>query len=113
VNGTDLPRGDDCSFCALYRAGEHVARRPGVVAVRARAPQAPVHLVVIPERHVPTFREVGEFTAEEVQVMLGFIAEAAEAVGLADYKVIVDVGDPGGSATHMHWQILGGRSFEW
>ena len=68
---------------------------------------------MIPERHVPTFREVGEFTAEEVQVMLGFIAEVAEGAGLADYKVIVDVGDAGRSATHMHWHIIGGRQFEW
>jgi len=113
VHAADASRSDDCSFCSLYGAGEHVARRPGVVAVRERAPQAPVHLLVIPERHVPTFREVGEFTAHEVQVMLEFIAEVAEGAGLADYKVIVDVGDAGGSAAHMHWHILGGREFEW
>lgn len=90
-----------------------MARRPGVVAVRERTPRAPVHLVVIPERHVPTFREVDEFTAEEVQEMLEFIAEVAEGAGLEDYKVIVDVGDTGGSAAHMHWHVLGGQPFEW
>ena len=54
------PRRDDCLFCKLYRDGDHVAATKGFVAIKDINPQAPVHLLVIPEHHVDTFRDVGE-----------------------------------------------------
>jgi histidine triad (HIT) family protein len=87
-----------------------VAAADGFVAVRDIAPKAPTHLLVIPERHVDSLREVDQFTAEESKRMLGFIAETARAAGLEDYRVVVNVG-PGAGQTvfHLHWHILGGR----
>ncbi|HEU0303178.1 MAG TPA: HIT domain-containing protein [Gaiellaceae bacterium] len=100
----------DCLFCTLYREGDHVASAPGVVAIRDIAPRAPVHLLVIPERHVETFRDVSEFPPEEAKRMLDFIAETAAEAGLADYRVTVNVGhDAGQTVFHLHWHILGGR----
>jgi histidine triad (HIT) family protein len=65
---------------------------------------------VIPERHVPSFREIAEFPAEEAKRMLEFVAEAARAQGLDDYRVVVNVGEGGGQTIfHLHWHILGGR----
>jgi diadenosine tetraphosphate (Ap4A) HIT family hydrolase len=52
---------DDCLFCKLYRDGDHVAVTDGFVAIRDINPQAPVHLLVLPERHIDSFREIGEF----------------------------------------------------
>ena len=49
---------EDCLFCRLYREGDHVASTKGLVAIKDINPQAPVHLLVIPERHVGTFRDV-------------------------------------------------------
>jgi histidine triad (HIT) family protein len=100
---------DDCLFCRLYREGDHVHRAEGFVALNDINPQADTHLLVIPERHVPTFREVGEFPAEEAKRMLEFVAETARAAGLEDYRVVVNVG-PGGGQTilHLHWHVLGG-----
>jgi histidine triad (HIT) family protein len=100
---------DDCLFCRLYREGDHVHRAEGFVALNDINPQADTHLLVIPERHVPTFREVGEFPADEAKRMLEFVAETARAAGLEDYRVVVNVG-PGGGQTilHLHWHVLGG-----
>jgi histidine triad (HIT) family protein len=86
-----------------------VRKADGFAAVRDINPKAPVHLLVIPERHVDTFREVGEFGAEEARQMLEFVAATAREAGLDDYRVIVNVG-PGGGQTvfHLHWHILGG-----
>ena len=80
------------------------------MAIRDINPKADVHLLVIPERHVETFRDVAEFSPDEAQHMLSFIAEAARHEGLEDYRVLVNVG-PGGGQTifHLHWHILGGR----
>jgi histidine triad (HIT) family protein len=100
---------DDCLFCNLYREGDHVAETDGFVAVRDINPQAQTHLLVIPERHVETFRDIGQFSAEEDKRMLDFIAEVAAGVGLTDYRVVVNVG-PGAGQTvfHLHWHVLGG-----
>jgi histidine triad (HIT) family protein len=69
-----------------------------------------VHVLVLPEKHVETFREIAEFDAGESKRMLEFVADTAEKVGLTDYRVLVNVG-PGGGQTiyHLHWHILGGR----
>jgi histidine triad (HIT) family protein len=101
---------DDCLFCRLYREGEHVCAGPGFVAIRDINPQADVHLLVIPQRHVASFREIGEYPADEAKRMLEFVAETARAQGLSDYRVVVNVGEGGGQTIfHLHWHILGGR----
>ena len=65
---------------------------------------------MLPERHVATFREVGEFPAYEAKRMLDFVAETAKQAGLEDYRVLVNVGEGGGQTIfHLHWHILGGR----
>lgn len=83
---------------------------PGFVAIRDINPQADTHLLVIPERHIDSFREVREFPPDEAQRMLTFVAETARFAGLEDYKVVANVG-PGAGQTifHLHWHILGGR----
>ena len=83
----------------------------GFVAIRDIAPKAPTHLLVLPERHVDSFRDIEAFPDEEAGRMLRFVADAARKAGLEDYRVIVNVG-PGGGQTvfHLHWHILGGGS---
>jgi len=101
---------DDCLFCTLVRDADHVHTADGFVAIADINPQAPVHLLVLPERHVDTFRDVGEFPPDEAKRMLEFVAATAAHAGLTDYRVVVNVG-PGGGQTvfHLHWHILGGR----
>ena len=99
---------DDCLFCTLYRSGEHVASTDGFVAIRDINPQAPVHLLVIPEHHVDTFRDVAELSESERARMLAFVAEVAKDAGLEDYKVQVNVGPTAGQTVfHLHLHILG------
>ncbi len=102
---------NDCLFCRLYREGDHVAKDEGFAAIRDIAPKAATHLLVIPERHVETFRDVDGFGADEAHAMLRFVAQTAREAGLDDYRVVVNVG-PGGGQTifHLHWHVLGGRA---
>ena len=92
------------------REGDHVASADGFVAIRDINPQAETHLLVLPERHVETFRDVGAFPEAESKKMLEFVAQVAREAGLEDYRVLVNVG-PGGGQTifHLHWHVLGGR----
>ena len=105
----------DCPFCQLAREGDHVRKGDGFVAVRDIRPKAPVHLLVLPERHLDSFRDVGELPPEEAGAMLRFVADTAREAGLEDYRVVVNVGEGGGqSVFHLHWHVLGGalESFE-
>jgi histidine triad (HIT) family protein len=104
----------DCLFCTLVREGDHVRKGEGFVAIQDINPKAPVHLLVLPGRHVESFRDVGEFQAEEAKRMLEFVAETAREAGLDDYQVIVNVGRAAGQTVfHLHWHVLGGgKAFE-
>ena len=100
----------DCLFCRLVAEGDHVRKADGFVAINDINPKAETHLLVLPERHVPTFREIFEFPADEAKRMLEFIAETAREQGLQDYRVVVNVGEGGGQTVfHLHWHVLGGR----
>jgi histidine triad (HIT) family protein len=82
----------------------------GFVAIRDIAPKADTHLLVLPERHVASFREISEFPAEEAKRMLDFVAETARVAGLEDYRLVVNVGEGAGQTVfHLHWHVLGGR----
>jgi len=100
----------ECLFCRLVVEGDHVRKADGFVAIEDINPKAETHLLVIPEKHVPTFREISEFSADESKRMLEFIAETAREQGLEDYRVLVNVGEGGGQTIfHLHWHVLGGR----
>ena len=102
---------DDCLFCTLYRDGDHVAETDGFVAIRDINPQAETHLLVIPERHIASFHEIAEYSADEDKRMLDFIAQLAADSGLNDYRVVVNAGSGAGQTIfHLHWHVLGGRS---
>jgi histidine triad (HIT) family protein len=101
----------DCLFCKLVAEGDYVREGDGFVAVKDINPKADVHLLVLPERHVESFRDVSEFGADEAKRMLEFVAETAREAGLDDYRVIVNVGrGVGQTIFHLHWHILGGRT---
>ena len=101
---------EDCLFCKLVAEGEHVARGDGFVAIRDINPLTETHLLVLPERHVDTFKEIDAFSDEEAGRMLRFVAETARQAGLEDYRVLVSVGAGAGQTVfHLHWHVLGGR----
>ena len=52
---------DDCLFCRLVAEGDHVHAADGFVAIRDINPIAETHLLVLPERHVDTFRDIEAF----------------------------------------------------
>ena len=87
-----------------------VHRRQGFLAIEDIAPKADTHVLVIPERHLETFRDVVDLSPEESKRMLDFVADTARKVGLDEYRLMIFVGPGAGqSVFHLHWHILGGR----
>src|SRR5256886_17273527 len=105
--GFSLP--EDCLFCRLVQEGDHVAKADGFVAIRDINPRADTHLLVLPERHVPSFREIGEFPPDEAKRMLEFVAETAREAGLDDHRPPPTAREGGGQKNfHPHRPLLGG-----
>jgi histidine triad (HIT) family protein len=100
----------DCLFCRLVREGDYVRKGDGFVAIRDIQPKAETHLLVLPERHVDSFREIHEFPADEAKRMLEFVADTAREARLTDYRVVVNAGRGAGQTIfHLHWHVLGGQ----
>jgi histidine triad (HIT) family protein len=103
-----------CIFCGIVRGeipATVVAREGGFLAFEDIAPKAPVHLLVIPERHVPSIADLEGLTEAERLAMLPFIAATASAAGLDDsgYRVTTNHGpDSRQSVPHLHWHVMGG-----
>ena len=102
----------DCIFCKIHRGelpATVVNRAEGLLAIEDINPKADVHLLVIPDRHIETFRDISELSADEAKRMLDFVAETAKKAGLEEYRLMLFCG-PGAGQTvfHLHWHILGG-----
>ena len=110
----------DCLFCKLV-AGEIpariVKRTADAVAFHDIDPRAPVHVLVIPTRHVPAVRDAGGADGEAMLGrLLAFAAQVAGELGLdaGGYRIVTNTGpDAGQSVDHLHFHVLGGRKMTW
>ena len=111
--GFSLPSSEACIFCRIVRGeapSDIVSRTDGFVAVRDINPKADVHLLVLPERHIETFRDISELSPGEAKRWLDFTAETARLVGLDEYRLMMFVGAGAGqSVFHVHMHLLGGQ----
>lgn len=107
----------NCLFCRIVRGeipAKIVAETEHCVAFRDIDPQAPVHVVIIPRKHV-----AGLDTVQDAALVgrLGLLAaDIARREGIADsgYRTVFNVGpDAGQSVFHLHMHLVGGRRLGW
>ncbi len=104
----------DCLFCKII-AGEipsaKVYEDERVYAFRDINPQAPVHVLVVPKKHVASADEITADTSADVAAIFEAIPKIAAAEGLANgYRIITNIGEDGcQSVRHMHFHVLGGK----
>lgn len=109
----------DCIFCRIARGELGVPflhEDPDVVAFADTAPQAPVHVLVIPRRHIAS---LGASTPEDDAVLGRLLAAArqvARQLGVSDtgFRTVINSGsDAGQSVHHLHLHVLAGRQLRW
>ena len=109
----------DCIFCKiaageiptakLYDAGE-------VVVFRDINPEAPVHLLVIPRRHIPTLNDLTEADAALIGRLYLAGKQVAAELGVAErgYRTVINCNrDAGQIVFHVHMHLLAGRELGW
>ena len=109
----------DCLFCKMVAGDiqpDVVYENEQVLAFRDIRPQAKVHVLVIPKRHIPT---LDDFPADEPALAGGLfsaVQEVARREGLAagGYRTVINCrGDGGQEVYHLHLHVLGGRRLTW
>jgi len=105
----------DCIFCKIVEGSvpsKKVLETDTVLAFHDIQPAAPVHVLLIPKKHIPTMNDV---TADDAAV-LGDIAlaaqQVAETLGIKDrgYRLINNCNEEGGQVVyHLHVHLLGGE----
>lgn len=108
---------DPCLFCRIVRReipATIIAETEDCVAFRDINPQAPVHVLVIPRRHVASLNEADDPAL--VGKLSLFAAELARKEGVADagYRTVINTNaDAGQTVFHIHLHLLAGRRLGW
>ena len=103
----------DCIFCKIIRGeipSASVYEDETVFAFRDIAPQAPVHILIVPRAHIPSADAITEENADAVAAIFTAIPKIAEAAGLTNgYRVVTNCGEHGcQSVKHLHFHLRGG-----
>jgi len=107
---------DDCLFCRIADGktdGEKILENEEFLAIRDIFPKAPIHILVIPRRHIEWLNDIGDVEDGFCRSMLAFIVEVADKLGVKEsgYRVINNVGGGGGQVIfHLHWHLLAGAA---
>ena len=106
-------------FCRVI-AGEipadFIHRDDRSVVIRDINPQAPTHLLVIPQEHIESLDEASQKDDALLGYLLRVAARVANAAGLAEggYRTVINNGAGAGqSVFHLHVHVLGGRPMNW
>jgi histidine triad (HIT) family protein len=110
----------DCLFCKIVKGeipAKIVKRADDALAFRDIDARAPVHVLVIPTRHVAAVRDAKGAEGEKLLGrLLAFAAEVASDEGLdaGGYRIVTNTGkNAGQSVDHLHLHVLGGRKLTW
>lgn len=109
----------DCLFCRIIAGAarsKKIYEDDEIVAIEDIDPQAPLHALVIPRRHIPTLNDLTPADDELVGKMMRRAAAIAKEKGLADrgYRTLFNCNrEAQQSVFHIHLHVLGGRRFSW
>lgn len=108
----------DCIFCKII-AGEipcnKVYEDEHVVAFHDIQPQAPVHVLFVPKKHMVSLQAMEAGDEVLLGHMMKVVAQQAQALGVSQgYRLVSNCGASAGqSVDHLHFHLLAGRNLQW
>lgn len=109
----------DCLFCKIAQKEiptEIIHETPDLMVFKDIAPQAPIHLLVIPKKHIATINDLHDDDQLLIGKMVLTAKKLAQDINIHEtgYRLIYNVNQQGGQAVyHIHLHILGGRQMAW
>ncbi len=108
---------DQCIFCRIVTGeipSEMLANTADFVAFRDLNPVAPVHILIVPKKHVTSLDDITEFDITGKMTMLAAALARQEGIATTGYRTVINTGPDGGqSVSHLHMHLLGGRQMAW
>lgn len=110
---------NDCVFCKIVQGeipSNKVYEDDKILSFKDLNPEAPVHVLIIPKKHIASLTEVNEEDAEIIAHIFKTIPKIVKDLGIDKdgYRVVSNCGEFGGqSVPHVHFHLLGGRSLNW
>lgn len=108
-----------CLFCGIINGevkGNIVYQDSSVVAFKDINPKAPVHILVVPRKHIATLLDLDPEDRELVGEVFAVASRIARDQGIAEdgFRVVANCGPGAGqSVFHIHFHLLGGRALQW
>lgn len=109
----------DCLFCRIVAGAIPAARvyeDDRILAIRDINPQAPVHVLLVPKRHLVSVVEAAAADPRIVSDLTVAAVEIArrEGIGERGFRLLTNAGPDGGQViAHLHFHLLGGRAMGW
>ena len=109
----------DCIFCDILQGklkSETVYKDDTVVAFRDINPQAPVHILIVPRKHIPTLNDLTHDDLDLVAQTVAVSKKLAKQEGIAEngYRLVWNCNrEAGQEVYHIHLHLLGGRRMGW
>jgi len=109
----------DCVFCKIARSEiktEFAYEDSEVIAFNDIKPQAPIHVIVIPRKHIEKPDDLNKDSSNIMQKLYNAALKIVELKKLTinGYRLVLNCGkDAGQEVAHVHMHILGGRKFAW
>jgi len=110
---------NDCIFCKLANGEiptEFLFESENIVAFNDASPVAPVHVLIIPKRHLESINDLKGQESGLIQEMTLAARDIAENLGIKDkgYRLVINTGlDGGQEVMHLHMHLVGGRPMNW
>lgn len=110
---------NDCLFCAIARkelASAVVYEDDELLAFKDIQPQAPIHILIVPKKHIGGAMEIAAEDAPLLGRIVALSKQLAErfSVSQCGFRLVVNSGpDAGQAVDHLHFHFLGGRKFIW
>lgn len=108
-----------CLFCQIASGeikSELVYEDKTVVAFKDIAPKAPVHILIIPRKHIATLNDVEHSDFSLLATLMQTAQQLAQQLKISEagYRVLMNCNQNGGQAVyHIHLHLLGGRLMQW
>ena len=106
---------EDCIFCKIINRevpGDIVYEDDEIIAFRDIHPCAPVHILVIPKKHISSLIDITEEDEKVIGKIYGVINKIAQKEGILDkgYRVIINCGEDGGQVVkQIHFHLISGK----
>lgn len=110
---------EDCLFCKIVAGdipSKKVLETDEVLVFEDIRPQAPVHVLVIPKKHIASVQEIQPEDKDLIGELHLAAKQVAEELGLSEngYRIVSNIGFHGQQTVpHLHYHIIGGRQLQW